>query len=60
VYENAYMFVSIGADGKVVINDVANVGFMLYADDTTLIDVKNWTKPKLQVVASKFYSLEHP
>ena len=60
VYENAFMFVSVGTDGKVVVNDVAKVGPMLYADDTTLIEAKNWTKPKLQVVASKFYSDEHP
>jgi len=60
VYDNAFMFVSIATDGKVVVNDVAKVGPMLYADDTTLIDVKNWGKPKLQVIASKFYSVEHP
>lgn len=60
MYENAFMFISIASDGKVVVNDVSKVGPLLYADDTTLIDIKNWGKPKCEVLASKFYSLEHP
>jgi hypothetical protein len=54
------MFTSIAADGRVVVNDVEKVSYLLYADDTTLIDIKNWGKPKCEVLASKFYSLEHP
>lgn len=59
-YEQAYLFVSISADGKVIVNDVTKVGPMLYADDTLLIDGKNWGNKKLNVVDAKFYDLKFP
>jgi len=42
------MFVSIGTDGKVVVNDVTVVGYSYmkttYASDRTLIDPKTYDK----------------
>ena len=46
--ENAFMFVSFGSDGKVVVNDVTVVGYSMmkttYASDRTLVNPSNWDK----------------
>jgi len=58
------MFVSVGTDGKVVVNDVVVVGasFMktTYASDRTLVNPQTWDKQKCEVLASKFYDVRFP
>jgi hypothetical protein len=55
------MFVSIGADGKVVVNDIVNVGWgVTYASDNVLVNPKDWENAKFEVVAAKFYDTKHP
>lgn len=62
--ENAFMFVSIGSDGKVVINDVTVVGYSMmkttYASDRTLVNPQSWEKARCEVLAAKFYDVRFP